>query len=892
MQTRYATPSRVLSLLVLLLGFVLLPGTALAQNVQNCIQTEYNGPCLTGGETPAATSKAITPRAPQAFGDVIGSFASPTAGIPVGLEDNGNGDLYQTDIRTHVNATITTGGGLISSFSYQPNTKNGIGVTTDGTFIYITDFGDADVDIYTLAGAYVSSFAVASSFPEGITYNIDTGNLYIVDGSRFGNRVIEYTTAGALVTTYRIGGISQDGIAFDPNRCNYWIYDSGTDTVRHYNSSFVEVESFPGTRSNGFSLGEGVGVIGNELYVTVTRSGTVVIFDIADGQSECPNLGLNKIVDDPEPDYGQTVVFTVTLTNNEPSDVNGLEVTDNLPAGLDYVSSSTSQGSYDPGTGVWTIGTLSSGATATLSLYAAVNTLDETTNSASLTAGSRGTASATVTPQAADLAIDKVVDNDSPALGDEVTFTITVSHNDGADVVNVRAEDVLPAGLDYVSSATSQGSYNSATGIWEVGAMTEGQSETLTITAEVTSTDAITNTAFIASANKPDPFPGDNSDAAALNAEAADLEVTKAVTGFANDGGTITATYQIEVSNEGPSDTGGVEVTDYLSADMTVASISVSQGATGLGGGVVTWAVGALDDGDSATMTITVTVPDRGSLLNTAEVTDSDLPDPDSEPGDGEGDDHAAAAAGPRVVPDFVPGSGPGGIIDRGDRFAADLALTKDVALSGSTATYTLMVENLGPQSTAKVEATDVLPGCLTFTSASAGKGSYNETTGVWSIGTLKVDEKVALEIVTEVGADCSGTVTNTAEITSSSLPDPSDFFNLFDDPALANNRDDASFDVSSREVILDGTTFALGTNYPNPFNPETVIPFSLAQSAHVSIKVYDLLGRSVATLVNAELSAGLHEVRFEASQLPTGVYLVRMEAAGIVQAQRITLMK
>ena len=56
--------------------------------------------------------------------------------------------------------------------------------------------------------------------------------------------------------------------------------------------------------------------------------------------------------------------------------------------------------------------------------------------------------------------------------------------------------------------------------------------------------------------------------------------------------------------------------------------------------------------------------------------------------------------------------------------------------------------------------------------------------------------------------------------------------------------------------------------------------------------KVYDLLGRTVATLVEGSLSAGVHEAVFEASALPTGMYLVRMEAGGIVQMQRITLMK
>ena len=68
--------------------------------------------------------------------------------------------------------------------------------------------------------------------------------------------------------------------------------------------------------------------------------------------------------------------------------------------------------------------------------------------------------------------------------------------------------------------------------------------------------------------------------------------------------------------------------------------------------------------------------------------------------------------------------------------------------------------------------------------------------------------------------------------------------------------------------------------------------PRASALRAHVSIRVYDLLGREVSVLVDQQLSAGVHEVVFEANNLPTGVYLIRMEAAGLVQIQRVRLMK
>ena len=610
------------------------------------------------------------------------------------------------------------------------------------------------------------------------------------------------------------------------------------------------------------------------------------------------DLAVTKGSNDLKPGYQDTITFTVSVRNNGPDDADDVEITDALPAGLTFAGASATQGAYNPVTGLWDVGTITNGDTAILTLDATVETLDPATNTALITNsaaidpdGSNNSASVTVTPRAADLSIDKTVDIADPAIGDLVTFTIEISHLDGADVIGTRVEDQLPNGLSYVSHAATQGTYNAATGSWLVGSLTEGQTETLTITAEVLASGAITNTAFIAFASEPDPFPGDNTDAASLNAEAADLEVTKTVTAFATDNGTITATFEVTVANEGPSATGGVVVTDNLSPDMSLESASVSQGTLVTAPPVLTWGVGTLAVGASATLTVTVTVPTDGSLVNTAEVTAADLPDPDSDPGDGQGDDFALATAAPRVVPDFVPGAGPGGVLERGDRFTADLALTKEVAVEGGSAIYTITVTNLGPQSTAKVEVSDHLPDCLSYVSSSADRGAYDPATWIWSVGEVKVGETVTLEIVTTIGATCEGDVVNTATITASSLPDPGDFFNLFDEPAIANNSDEATFTASSGRV-LDGRRFALGTNYPNPFNPETVIPYSVAEVSHVSIKVYDLLGRAVATLVDGTMSPGVHEVRFEAGYLPTGMYLVRMEAAGVVETMRVTLMK
>jgi mannose/cellobiose epimerase-like protein (N-acyl-D-glucosamine 2-epimerase family) len=78
----------------------------------------------------------------------------------------------------------------------------------------------------------------------------------------------------------------------------------------------------------------------------------------------------------------------------------------------------------------------------------------------------------------------------------------------------------------------------------------------------------------------------------------------------------------------------------------------------------------------------------------------------------------------------------------------------------------------------------------------------------------------------------------------------------------------------------------------PNPFNPATTIPFTLALPAHARLTVHDLLGRHVATLLDQSLEAGGHQVRFESGRLPSGLYLVTLEALGQQQTQKIALLR
>jgi hypothetical protein len=97
---------------------------------------------------------------------------------------------------------------------------------------------------------------------------------------------------------------------------------------------------------------------------------------------------------------------------------------------------------------------------------------------------------------------------------------------------------------------------------------------------------------------------------------------------------------------------------------------------------------------------------------------------------------------------------------------------------------------------------------------------------------------------------------------------------------------------VGEQEVELVPRSISLSQNYPNPFNPGTKIKFSLPQTGHATLKIYNMLGQEVATLIDGEMIAGEHEVDWRPSGLPSGVYSYRLQAGDHSETRQLLFLK
>ena len=385
-----------------------------------------------------------------------------------------------------------------------------------------------------------------------------------------------------------------------------------------------------------------------------------------------PDLQVTKTDGRASAQPGQTLTYTLTISNVGNQGATGVILTDTLPANTTFVSASDG-GVFAAGVVTWNIGSLAAGASVTRLVAVQVNTavpagVTSITNTATATDdGTNGldptpadnTATDTDTLVAApDLVLLKDDGVVSVVAGQTLTYTLTF-RNDGNQARHRRDADRHAAGQHHLRQRLRRRRPGRQCRDLEHRQRAGGATITRTVTVQVNDplpagVTSITNTATVTDdgANGADPTPANNTDTDIDSlATTPDLVVTK-TDGVTSASPGDTLIYTLTISNAGAQDASGVIVTDTLPANTTF--VSASDGGT-FSGGVVTWNVGGLAARTSVTRTVTVLVDSTvaagvTSLTNTASATDDGAGGPDPTPANNTDTDTDTLVAAPDLV--------------------------------------------------------------------------------------------------------------------------------------------------------------------------------------------------------------------------------------------------
>jgi uncharacterized repeat protein (TIGR01451 family) len=437
------------------------------------------------------------------------------------------------------------------------------------------------------------------------------------------------------------------------------------------------------------------------------------------------------------PNVGQQFHYTIIVTNNGPSNATDVQVTDGIPDGLTFNSATASQGTYNHATEIWNIGTLNSGASAVLQLFvtptsSVAGTLI-TKNATLINTNDTSSATVTVPGTPASVVLTKTASSLTPNVGQQFHYIITAINNGANTATGVIVNDILPATLTFNGYTASQGTYNSVTGIWNVGTLVSGVGAVLNLfvtpavsAAGTTITNTATSTGQTASATVVVP----TTPVTVVLSKTTSNILPKVGQQFH---------YTVTATNNGPSTATGVHVTDKLPAGLTFNSYTASQGTYNSGTGI--WNIGTLVNGASAVLSLFVT-----PAVSTAGTTIT----------------NTATSTGQTVnAVVVVPTTN-----------IVNVVLTKTASTNtprvGHQFHYTVTTTNHGPNTATGIQVTDKLPAGLIFNRYSASQGTYNSVTGIWNIGTLVNGASATLRLyVTPTASLVGKTITNVARITA-----------------------------------------------------------------------------------------------------------------------------
>ena len=486
-------------------------------------------------------------------------------------------------------------------------------------------------------------------------------------------------------------------------------------------------------------LGEGltfVDATGNYSFDEVTRTVTWIV-DLAKGESKVfsviaivsgygnvtnslvvgnkttdvnvtvPEIIPDKTANITNPNFGDKVDYTVTVTNDGIGDAKDVVVRDVLGEGLTFVDA-TGNYSFDEVTRTVTwIVDLAKGESKVFSVIAIVSGYGNVTNS--LVVGNKTTGVNVTVPE---INPDKTVDNEIPNFGDNVTYTVKVTNDGIGDANNVVITDVLDKGLKFLN-ATGNFTYDEKTGTitWTVD-LAKGETKTFNVNVTVLGYGVLPNTVVVG--NK----------TAVRNITVPEIITVKEVNSSdIHIGDEIT--YTITVSNPGKINATNVVIRDILPEGLKFINAS-NGGVYDPVTGIITWILN-ITANSTVDLTVDVCVNKSGNITNTVNV--------------GNKTSNCTIESGD--------------IVDLEIHIVAD----KSEIYVGDNVVYTVTVINNGPSDAINTIANVLIPNALSILSYNATKGTFDITSGNWSIGNLTNGEKVVLTFVAKALNEGNSTV-------------------------------------------------------------------------------------------------------------------------------------
>ena len=451
------------------------------------------------------------------------------------------------------------------------------------------------------------------------------------------------------------------------------------------------------------------------------------------------NVVLHKFVDNTMPYEGDTIAYTIELQNFGTHTADSVQIYDSLQAFFDgdltVTSRTLTNGTFDTLTSVWTVGPLAPGQTDSLRLAFQVDSgtvSDTLVNHARVsklfgaaesdTTNDYASASAVVGQKTSDLALSMGVGNTMPFEGDTVTFFVEL-HNYGSFPVVVKDVQISQTHDSTLSepyaNAPTTGTWNGS--VWAIDSIVPGGTDTLFMAMELqvgmsVPGDTLRNSFFVVTSHGAFDTDPTNDTASAFvvhQQRVADLSVVKTVDNT-NPSEGEDHTYTTIMRNVGTLPVGDVVLNDPIPAGLSYVSRSSSHGAfnhvTGL------WDLGSIvfNPGDTAWLSVTLD-PDPGSIGTTIQNT--------------------ATLATPLDANSVNDTSSVAVTVHNADLFEMSKTVDNATPSEGEDFTYTVIFRNIGPSELENVDVYDSIPAGLIYVSRSTSHGDWNNTTGLWDLG-------------------------------------------------------------------------------------------------------------------------------------------------------------